>query len=560
MSAVRPARRGAASVAAGKKLRAVVQKVDRLCARSVAAQHSDPKNAVRTAGEAATLARRINYHSGLAHALFALGNAEYLMSEYQSTLRHLSEALALFAELGDVVNQVSVFKLQGNVFWRQGDFVRALEHQFKSFALLEGTNQLEAEAGVHNNIGVVYSELGDYEKALHHFFEALRLRETLGDKAKLPAVLGNIGSMYGLMNDYDNTLRYSHRVLSLSKETGDRRRVASAMSTIGNAHLQNHHLDEALKYHRRALKIFSELADHYGESISLLSLAETYLEQGKAEEAVKFSMHSIKHARLFGDKIVEASCLYMLGRCHLQAGDVDQACTALGDALARTTQTGAKSDIYKIHETFAEAYKRQGNYEKALYHFEQFHRVRLEIYNEEAARRQKQLEVSFALERLEKEKEIYRLKAAELETEMHHKTRELSTLALNLVEKNELLGALRQGLSQLLRAGGRDAAGSLQHLYDQVSGNLDTEKVWQSFEHQFNDVHQNFIRTLSEKFPLLTPAELKVCTLLKLNLSNKEISQLLFTTLRNIETHRYRLRKKLSLRTDTNLVSFLSSL
>ncbi len=55
----------------------------------------------------------------------------------------------------------------------------------------------------------------------------------------------------------------------------------------------------------------------------------------------------------------------------------------------------------------------------------------------------------------------------------------------------------------------------------------------------------------------MTANELKLCTYLRMNLSTKEIAQLLNISVRGVEISRYRLRKKLGINTETNLFDFL---
>ena len=62
------------------------------------------------------------------------------------------------------------------------------------------------------------------------------------------------------------------------------------------------------------------------------------------------------------------------------------------------------------------------------------------------------------------------------------------------------------------------------------------------------------------KYPKLTANELKLCTFLRLNLSTKEIAQLMNISLRGVELSRYRLRKKLELPTETSLFEFFNSI
>ena len=71
---------------------------------------------------------------------------------------------------------------------------------------------------------------------------------------------------------------------------------------------------------------------------------------------------------------------------------------------------------------------------------------------------------------------------------------------------------------------------------------------------------KDFIKELKTKYPKLTPNDLKLCTYLRLNLSSKEIAPLLNISVRSVEISRYRLRKKMGLPTEINLVDHILSI
>ena len=83
------------------------------------------------------------------------------------------------------------------------------------------------------------------------------------------------------------------------------------------------------------------------------------------------------------------------------------------------------------------------------------------------------------------------------------------------------------------------------------------DEEWKQFATHFDNTHGDFLKALKEKYPGLTPSELKLCTYLVINLSTKEIAQLLNISVRGVEISRYRLRKKLQIPTETNLYEFL---
>jgi AraC family chitin signaling transcriptional activator len=77
------------------------------------------------------------------------------------------------------------------------------------------------------------------------------------------------------------------------------------------------------------------------------------------------------------------------------------------------------------------------------------------------------------------------------------------------------------------------------------------------FEYHFDQTHENFFRRLKKQYPELTPGDLKLCAYLRMNLSSKELAPLLNISHKSIEVHRSRLRKKLRLSGEDNLVEFL---
>jgi DNA-binding CsgD family transcriptional regulator len=76
----------------------------------------------------------------------------------------------------------------------------------------------------------------------------------------------------------------------------------------------------------------------------------------------------------------------------------------------------------------------------------------------------------------------------------------------------------------------------------------------------FNNVNYEFFNKLKDRFPELSPNDLKFCAYLRMNLSSKEMSQLMNVTIKAVEVGRYRLRKKLHLQSETNLYEFLTEI
>ncbi|SDM78385.1 hypothetical protein [Siphonobacter aquaeclarae] len=153
---------------------------------------------------------------------------------------------------------------------------------------------------------------------------------------------------------------------------------------------------------------------------------------------------------------------------------------------------------------------------------------------------------------------LVELRNEQLRKDVHRKSEELANSAMNLLHKNELLETLKQELEKLRKEMGTDrGAQQYRTLVQLIDRNLADEHSWELFEANFNDVHDHFFKKLLEMFPNLTPGDLKLAAYLRMNLSSKEIAQLLNITVRSVELKRYRLRGKLELATEQNLNEFL---
>jgi DNA-binding CsgD family transcriptional regulator len=154
--------------------------------------------------------------------------------------------------------------------------------------------------------------------------------------------------------------------------------------------------------------------------------------------------------------------------------------------------------------------------------------------------------------------EIIMLQKEQLEQGLIQKSEELANSTMSLIQKNELLMQLKEELNRLKdRSGSRLTSGDFGRINTLIDANISSEQDWKLFETNFNKVHEQFLRHLIEHYPSLSQGDLKLAAYLRMNLSTKEIAQLLNITHRSVELKRYRLRKKLNIDADTNLSEFM---
>ncbi|RKD92160.1 helix-turn-helix and ligand-binding sensor domain-containing protein [Mangrovibacterium diazotrophicum] len=183
-------------------------------------------------------------------------------------------------------------------------------------------------------------------------------------------------------------------------------------------------------------------------------------------------------------------------------------------------------------------------------------------------RRERQLrerETQLEIERQKKEKELIQMKKEELEIELKHKTSLLADSTMNLIRKNDMLQMLDNDLSEISNGIRHQEAThtlnrKIQNIHKSIHSNIKEDENWEKFEENFNLVYVNYMKKLTEQFPHLKMNDRKLCAYLRMGLSSKEMASLFNTSIRSIETARYRLRKKLNLGHDDNLSDFIQSL
>jgi DNA-binding CsgD family transcriptional regulator len=164
--------------------------------------------------------------------------------------------------------------------------------------------------------------------------------------------------------------------------------------------------------------------------------------------------------------------------------------------------------------------------------------------------------------RLEKrEQELIKLRNEKLRNEIEHKSKELANSTMSIIKKNEFLLKLKQTLSKHKdQLGSRYPDKYYMSLTKKIDENISSQDDWHLFESNFERAHDQFLNNLKGQFPDLTPKDLRLCAFLRMNLSSKEIAPLLGISVRGIENHRYRLRKKMGLDHDDNLIDMILKL
>ena len=161
-------------------------------------------------------------------------------------------------------------------------------------------------------------------------------------------------------------------------------------------------------------------------------------------------------------------------------------------------------------------------------------------------------------EKAEAEQQRARVELEAKEKELVMKKSELTSLAFILEQKELFVRSILSDVQGMaVKTSDEDLRMPMQQLLRKLKHELNSEKHWEAIRVRMNDIHSGFLSRLLDQHPDLTKSELKLCSLMKLNLSRKEAAEVLHISVAGVEKRRYRLRKKLGLDPEAKMENYI---
>ena len=521
------------------------------------------------------LASEINYSLGIAENAASLGDYYIIYDSLNKAEKYYILAGKYFDELDMDYNLAQLYQVLGNIYLSQSNLSEALMYYQESQIISEENNFIDILPSIHNNVGLIYSQLGENDKALEH-----------------------------LMKAYDGF-----------KVSGINENVAHSVSNIAVIYLKEAQDSLAISYFKEAIKIYEDFGNLIDASSILMTLGDYEFNKGNLNKALYYYEDGYKQAlsqsvEYLGPRSrVISGLLAGMGRIHYHLGNKQKAIEYLEESLVLATQNSYINRIEFSTEILSEIYESDGDFSKALSFYKIHEQYGDSILNEGSIKKITQLEMQFEFDKKMKEKELddiikenaqqrkeliylilisigvfaaiiaillylmqksktakielkrrnLNLEHERLQQELDYKNKELATNVLYLLRKNEFITATAEQLKKAKLNFKMENQKIIQDIIRDLLLNS-SKDIWEEFEVRFQDVHSEFYDNLNKRFPDLTPNEKKICSFLRLNMSTKEISAITYQSVRSIDMARFRLRKKIGLDSEENLISFLSQI
>ncbi len=502
-----------------------------------------------------------------------------------------------------------------------GNYEAGLSYFRHTMTISEAIKDSQALATAYNNIGITLETTGQYDEALTFYFSALKLREAINDQKGIAGTLGNIGIVYGIHKDYTKAIGYYERALAAYQALNDQVGIANTYNSIGIAYKNLEDYSRSLDYYLKSLQVKEIIGNKGGIATSLHNIAVLYQKMGEYDQSLAFHQRSLGLQRELKDREGVGNALLDLSLVYMALKDRQRALTSAHDALAEFKAVGIRNGERKAYRNIAEIHLQFGDYEQAFPFYQKAEALKDSLFNERKAEQLAEVETKYETAKKEQqlalqEKEIHvleqekalktrtnialgmgivlllvlgwlvwynqrqkirlsrlaeeklaaenRLLAEEQERTrlaLEHQARELTNFALHIVQKNEAIMRLHTYVEeQLEKEPSVDHKNLLKPLDQQIDQIMNLDRDREKFEMQVNAMHQRFFQELEQQFPDLTENEKRLCALLRLDFSSKDIAAVYNIATKSIEMYRYRLRKKFDLGSEENLSVFLKSI
>jgi len=537
-----------------------VDRIKRLLEQGRESYLHDVRRTISLVEEALKLARANDQRRYVAVCYEKLGLCYRSMQDIPRARHYLGMALARFEELsGESVAIAAIHYNLGAIDDYEGNSHSALTHYRVVLDQGERGGAMEWTAAALSAMGDTYRQLGDYKAAVGALMRSLDVWERIDNPQGMAVAYQNIAIIYIRLGDWEEAFEALTESLELYRRCGHRRGEALVLANIGNYYVQREEFARGLEYLSLALELDRELGLVQQEVDTLISIAAAYGRQRRLEEALECGLLALE--KLDGTRFTSLRpvVLEALGDLYLQMERFEEALDRAMEGLATAVALGNREAERGLCRLIAVAHENLARPEQALEYYKRYLGLHEELTDQETRRAVVSIRTRADAEKADRERQEYRVRVMRLEQEIAHKTTELTTLSLRLTRKDELLRRLSKQVESCAQSDG-DGANALSGLLAAIQESKIDEAGWEAFERRLREFQPEFLHTLSVRHPSLTPMELKVCALLKMNMSSKDVSSILNIALYTVNTHRRNIRMKLELPSGVNLTTWLTML
>jgi tetratricopeptide (TPR) repeat protein len=494
--------------------------------------------------------------------------------EFPLALENDKKALSIYISLDNEIVCGEIYSHIGDIHFEINDYDNSLKNYLEALQLFENNKAYELLNSTKKTIGDLYLRLEQCDQAFKHLFKVKKyyLSNRQMYKEELPSLYQSIGIAYGKCSSLDSALFYFQEAVNQNKNPNNGSFLGGLLNNIGAIYSKKNENEKALEYYNQSLELFQKEELKIGIGVSISNIAYVYKKQGKYTESISLYLNALQ---LFEE---EKSLIYLKDN-YLNISEVYEKNNNLSEALRYNNLYLDLNDSI----TNSDIISRIGELQMQFEIKKKDQELKLLEQDKLIAEQENKLsEIRFyiliggvilliligglifrtlkvSLNNTKLKQQVLKQEKEQLTLDLDFKNSELEGFALRIVEKNDLLQQLKNELKQINPDEPENVL-KLKEISSSINNNLYIEKDRKEFEFQLDKTHQSFFLKLDKQFHDLTKNERRLCSLLVLELSSKDIATILNISPDSVKKARYRLRKKLNIDTEINISEFLKEL
>jgi len=554
--------------------------------------------AISSSHKALAMAQKYNSMKDQYYSLVNIATGHDEIGNHDSSIFFNKKAIKVAKEMDNKMFIARANNNLGNAYSHISAIEKTLSCYFVSLKIIEDTlpniswaKNLKYKSIILNNIGLVYSKLGNTTHELEYLEKSLKIREQQNNRPGMATCYQNLGTVYEKQKDYDHALELYEKALEIREDLGNEGHIAEVIMNIGILNSNMLKYDVAEQKLKASIDIFKRQGDMHFLSYAYQSLANLYLKMNKPDDAYPNIISGIELTKETGNMSHQASLLSKLSEYytkknnHKKALETQKKQIVLKDSIFNSELTDKIANLQTLYEI--DKMEKENEFLKSeavsrkktqiilfvviasllilsVLLFFMFRYKQKSLHNSKSLYKEQKKFNKLAIKSKESEKlHLEELVYAEKkinslqQDKIQNKNRELSTNTLHSINNNKILSEIKKDITQISKEEYPDNT-SLKKIIDLIDGNIVLDQDWDQFKKHFEEVHKGFFQNLTAKHPTLTNNELKLCAYLKIGMSTKEIARIMIVTIAAIKKNRQRLRKKLNIETEEDLMDFFN--
>lgn len=349
--------------------------IDKLNKEAWSINRKDAYKSIELSSKALEKSQKANYKKGIALAYKTLGTASIWISKNEEALKYCFDAISIFKEIDDKVNEAETNYYVGASFRYLSDYDSAIKYYNECYNI---NNSIGNEIGMAdglNGLGTVYYSIEQNDKALDVLLESQKLCVKHNDTEIYVKVLDGLGETYHNLKQYDLASEYYTKCASICSEIGNKQVAAFALDGLGRTYSATRNYAEALSKFNESLNLRRELGFKAGEVMTMFNIGCLLVDKNDTQEAIKYLEQSFK----------------------------------LSESI------NSKEGVYKASEKLAQLYESLNRFEDSIKYYKIFQVTREEVRNEKTNQLVKSVELQHKVLQSQAEKLLLEEKAKELE-------------------------------------------------------------------------------------------------------------------------------------------------